>query len=1381
MKKKKRLLSLLLCGAMAFSLCPQVVSAEGVRNSEQAIGGLCEHHPAHDEACGYTEGTKGTPCSHEHTEGCYSLVTSCVHEHRLDCYPAESVSGNTATPSDADGAELTECTHVCSEESGCITKALDCQHEHDDACGYVPAIEGTPCGYVCAICNSQDSTPTSGQSVQKAEDELATSSDVTVLSVEAVQAMIDALPTAEELADMSQEEQGKVYNTLQTAYDAYEALSDAEKLEVSDADIFEDLFAVFNGMVNALEANGVAYIDENGSSQTCSDATHVTNSDTAWGSTDGQTKWYVVSSDVTINVSSPSQSRFTVTGSVSLILTDGCTLTINGGIGVLGSNSLTIYGQTNGTGKLICQNVADNHAGIGGNAGTTTSGVAGNCGQITIHGGMIEVTGGSNGAGIGCGPFGTGDTINITGGTVTAQGGSSGAGIGCGHNGTGGTINVTGGTVTAQGGSNGAGIGHGSGAEKSFGTITISGGKVTAKGGFGGAGIGGKECNITISGESTQITAQGGSSGAGIGGSSGDAGTITISGGKVDTTGGSGAAGIGGGSNGSGGSITISGGTVTAKGGSGGAGIGGGQYNGTNTTITINGGEVTVTGGGSNAADIGGGGTSSSGTLASNSITIGEGATVKTAEGGTPTIGPYHGPDTDEWSSNENNHWHPCMISGCSESDHQSDKSNHSYAASINKSGALVSACTTCGYVNESTYSGYSLASITVETQPTKLTYNVGESLDLTGLAIKATYSNGTDNVEVSLSYNSTGVTCSPAHGTTLNVDEHNTTSITITFSDKTATTNQLTVAGAFNITGGTNGTDYTYADNVLTVNNGANLTISMTDNTAITSDRIVIAQNATATITLDGVKIKAPQQTSAIDLSSGSKLTLILPTNSTSSLEGGTWDSSDLSGNSSGCAGIHVPVGAELNIQCSETDTHKCLEASCGKLSVKGEVKSAGIGGNGNEGCGTVVIDSGVVTVIGSTAGIGGGDHGSGGNVTINGGIVTATGNSGAGIGGAGSNGPGETVIITGGIVTATGAGGGAGIGGGWESTGGTVTITGGIVQATVAAQGYKGAGIGGGHAATDNGTFSTSTDSATGNAVIFTSSNLAGNEIGDDDDTSDWSGVIFRGTQGFVYGKVTLTDSFTIPSGYTLTIPNGATLTIPEGVTITNNGTIDVVDSGKIEPESRVSGSGAVHQFYTVTFDANGHGTAPAETLVPKSGYITQPTALTADGYTFGGWYKEAECNTPWNFTADPVTGTMTLYAKWTRNSSGGDGTVTFDANGNGTAPEEPLVIKDGLIPQPAAPTADGNAELSFTHASDYTIVIDEESMDPNRESDNADISLSDDANTKVPAAPKTGQDTDEGLNQIWVILIGAVIILIGIGGYVFYTIRKKEDDGR
>ena len=61
---------------------------------------LCEHHPEHTEDCGYTEGTEGAACEHEHTEDCYTLVKKCVHEHDESCYPVleGSVSENTATP-----------------------------------------------------------------------------------------------------------------------------------------------------------------------------------------------------------------------------------------------------------------------------------------------------------------------------------------------------------------------------------------------------------------------------------------------------------------------------------------------------------------------------------------------------------------------------------------------------------------------------------------------------------------------------------------------------------------------------------------------------------------------------------------------------------------------------------------------------------------------------------------------------------------------------------------------------------------------------------------------------------------------------------------------------------------------------------------------------------------------------------------------------------------------------------------------------------------------------------------------------------------------------------------------------------------------------------
>ena len=156
---RKRLTAALLCLCLLFTLLPATAFAEGEADSgtPPVQSALCEHHPQHDESCGYTEGTAEIPCSHEHTEDCYTLVTSCVHEHGPECYPAESVSENTATPSEPEEAEPTACTHVCSEESGCITKTLDCKHQHDEACGYVPATEGTPCTFVCKVCNAQDS------------------------------------------------------------------------------------------------------------------------------------------------------------------------------------------------------------------------------------------------------------------------------------------------------------------------------------------------------------------------------------------------------------------------------------------------------------------------------------------------------------------------------------------------------------------------------------------------------------------------------------------------------------------------------------------------------------------------------------------------------------------------------------------------------------------------------------------------------------------------------------------------------------------------------------------------------------------------------------------------------------------------------------------------------------------------------------------------------------------------------------------------------------------------------------------------------------------------------------------------------------------------
>lgn len=69
-----------------------------------------------------------------------------------------------------------------------------------------------------------------------------------------------------------------------------------------------------------------------------------------------------------------------------------------------------------------------------------------------------------------------------------------------------------------------------------------------------------------------------------------------------------------------------------------------------------------------------------------------------------------------------------------------------------------------------------------------------------------------------------------------------------------------------------------------------------------------------------------------------------------------------------------------------------------------------------------------------------------------------------------------------------------------------------------------------------------------------------------------------------------------------------------------------------------------------FTVTFDENGHGTAP-EKIEDIFCYdtISALEEPTASGCTFEGWYTEAECENPWDLDNDKVDSDITLYAKW------------------------------------------------------------------------------------------------------------------------------------
>ena len=211
----------------------------------------------------------------------------------------------------------------------------------------------------------------------------------------------------------------------------------------------------FEGTVSAGDGNvltasnaakdPVSYIDKTGAGYTTKYYTVVTDTTSAW-----TTGWYVVTGNTAIS------DRIEVTGNVSLILTDGATLTASAGIHVPETASLDICGQSGGTGELKA-NAGEGNAAIGGDGGEKET-----TGTISICSGTVEATGGSSGgAGIGGGAncyngTNTRGTVAIYGGTITATGGTGGAGIGTGVDGQINNIILAGGTIEANGGGDSA-------------------------------------------------------------------------------------------------------------------------------------------------------------------------------------------------------------------------------------------------------------------------------------------------------------------------------------------------------------------------------------------------------------------------------------------------------------------------------------------------------------------------------------------------------------------------------------------------------------------------------------------------------------------------------------------------------------------------------------------------------------------------------------------------------------------------------------------------------------------------------------------------------------------------------------------------------------
>lgn len=127
----------LLLMLMALILCLASVPAAAVDGAARPTEGLCIHHPAHDAACGYQEGTPAQPCNHVHD-------AACGYRAPIGEVPCDQGCA------DADGDGQIDHAAGCAYRPA--QEAQPCNHVHDAACGYQAAGTASPCAYAQAGC-----------------------------------------------------------------------------------------------------------------------------------------------------------------------------------------------------------------------------------------------------------------------------------------------------------------------------------------------------------------------------------------------------------------------------------------------------------------------------------------------------------------------------------------------------------------------------------------------------------------------------------------------------------------------------------------------------------------------------------------------------------------------------------------------------------------------------------------------------------------------------------------------------------------------------------------------------------------------------------------------------------------------------------------------------------------------------------------------------------------------------------------------------------------------------------------------------------------------------------------------------------------------------
>lgn len=158
----------------------------------------------------------------------------------------------------------------------------------------------------------------------------------------------------------------------------------------------------------------------------------------------------------------------------------------------------------------------------------------------------------------------------------------------------------------------------------------------------------------------------------------------------------------------------------------------------------------------------------------------------------------------------------------------------------------------------------------------------------------------------------------------------------------------------------------------------------------------------------------------------------------------------------------------------------------------------------------------------------------------------------------------------------------------------------------------------------------------------------------------------------QTIEYGETIKTDKLTIPTvkGYTF-----------DGWYTDENRTIEFDFTQPITSNTTVYAKWTAKD-YEVSFVTE-HGKTPTSQNVTYNGTASDPGKLSAEGYTFIGWYADEAHKTKFDFST-PITGDTKVYAKWEKNAPN-----TYALNVSGA-----FVYVDGV--DVTAPAGDTSLQL-------------------------------------------------------------------------------------